>query len=256
MTEPLRLRVPAPAAVELPADADGVVWRPATADDIDAIVELEAAIAEVDHPRYTAPREDVAENFEQSHMDPGRDTLVAAADGRVVAWGVVELSPVQDTLVRCYLFGGVHPQARGRGIGRTLLAWQESRGLELLATSDAELPGWLMVYADGGAVTAQRLVERTGYEAARYFLDLRRDLAQPIPDRPLPEGVRLEPLTEDLWDATWQARNEAFLDHWGSQPVNEEKWLTFMRRESFQPQWSHVALGLNADGGWEVAAFV
>jgi mycothiol synthase len=256
MTEPLRDRVPVPAAAEQPADGDGVVWRPATADDIDAIVVLEAAIAEVDHPRYTSPREDVAENFELSHMDPARDTLVAAADGRLVAWGVVELSPVQDTLVRCYLFGGVHPAARGRGLGRRLLSWQESRGLQLLGTSEASLPGWLMVYADGGAVTAQHLVERSGYRPARYFLDLRRDLKQPIPDRPVPDGIRIETLTEDLWDATWQARNEAFLDHWGSQPVNEEKWLSFVRRESFRPQWSHVALGENADGGWEVAAFV
>jgi mycothiol synthase len=256
MSRPLRNRVDAPTDLPVPEDGDGLVWRPATIDDVDAILDLEAAIAEVDHPRYVNPRDDILENFESSHIDPQRDTLVAARDGRLVAWGVAELSPVQQTLVRVFLAGGVRPDDRGRGIGRRLLAWQQARGLQHLAGIDVDLPAWLMSYADAGAETMQRLFAREGYDAARYFLDLRRELGDPIPDRAVPDGVRVEPLTEDLWDATWQARNEAFLDHWGSQPVNEEKWLSFLRRDTFRPEWSFVALGEDADGGWEVAAFV
>lgn len=256
MSEPLNRRVSAPAEVHPPLDGDGLVWRSATPDDIDAILDLEAAIAGADHPRYTDSREDIAGHFERSHIDPQRDTIVAARDGMLVAWGVAELGTGQETMVGSHLHGGVRPTHRGRGIGRRLLEWQQGRGLQQLATSDTSLPGWLMISADAGAESAQRLIQREGFTLARYFLEVTRDLAGPIAERPAPDGIRLEPYTEDLWEATREARNDSFRDHWGSQSVNEERWIAFSRRAVSRPDWSFVALGQDDDGGWEVAAFV
>lgn len=248
--------MPAPAELHHPLDDGGIVWRAATPDDIDAILDLEEAIAGADHPRYTSTREEIVENFEHSFIDPAVDTIVAASDGKLLAWGVTEVGSGEETLVRSYLHGGVRPTHRGRGIGRQLLAWQEGRGMQQLASSDKPLPGWLMLYADAAAESAHRLYERSGYSVARYFLELTRDLQSPIEARAAAEGIRIEPFTEDLWEATLQSRNDAFRDHWGSQPLDEERWLTFVRREVMRPDWSFVALGENADGGWEVAAFV
>jgi ribosomal protein S18 acetylase RimI-like enzyme len=256
MTEPLNRRVSAPEVAERPVDGEGIAWRAATADDIDAILDLEAAVGAADHPRYVSSREDIAENFERSHIDPQRDTIVATEDGELVAWGVAELGAGQDTLVNVHLFGGVRPSHRGRGLGRRLLSWQEARGLQQLASSDKALPGWLSIYLDDQAASARGLVERRGYAPARWFLELTRDLGEPVGMRPVAEGVRVVPYTEDLWEATRAARNDSFRDHWGSQSVNEERWLAFSRRKGSRPQWCSIALGQDENGGWDVVAFV
>lgn len=257
MAESLSSRVHAPRSLERPAATPEATWRAATEADVDAILDCETAIAAVDHPRYVTSREEIEDDFRLSYVDLGQDTIVAVgSDGRVLAWGVVIATPDRETLVRSILAGGVRPSARGRGLGRQLLAWQEGRGRQQLATSDADLPGWLVSYADSGAVETRRLLERTGFAPARYFLEVTRDLAEPVQDRPTPEGVRIEPFTEDLWESTRLARNDAFRDHWGSLPVSEETWLAFARRQVSRAEWSFVALGEDAAGGWQVVGFV
>jgi mycothiol synthase len=135
----------------------------------------------------------------------------------------------------------VRPSARGRGIGRLLLAWQEGRGMQQLATSTLTLPGRLMAGLDVRADSARRLFERFGFEAARYYLELHRDLSEPIAELPRPEGVSIERFSPAWSAATLAARNASFRDHWGSQPVTDEQWATFLARENFRADWSYLA---------------
>jgi ribosomal protein S18 acetylase RimI-like enzyme len=48
------------------------------------------------------------------------------------------------------------------------------------------------------------------------------------------------------------ARNDSFRDHWGSQPMNEEQWDSFVGRSTFRPDLSFLAVA--PDG--TVAGFV
>ena len=253
---PLSARVNAPSVVDRPADSDHVTWRPATIADVDAIVECEREIGELDHPHYVTTREEVAEDFENSYVNAAADTMLALdPKGVVLGWGIAILSPGQETLVRSILAGGVRPSARGRGIGRELMAWQVGRGMQQLASSDKSLPGWLIAYAPARAESTVRLYARFGLEIARYFLELARDLSGPIADLASDPAVRIQPFSAEWSEATRVAKNDAFRDHWGSQPMTEEQWATFVAREVTREDLSSIAL---ADGpnGEEVAALV
>lgn len=238
----------------LPESTDEVTWRSASVADAPAIHACDLRIAAADHPRYTTPLEEIEEDFGHSYVDAASDSLVAVdTSGRVLAWGVTILSPGQDTLVRSILFGGVDPEFRGRGLGRQLLRWQQERGLQQLASSDKSLPGWLVLSADDTAETAKRLAERNGFSAARYFLELRRDLASTIPTVELDEGLRIEEFSAERSEATRLSRNDAFRDHWGSQPTTDEQWASFVGSSVFRPDLSFLAIDAEQDA---VAGFV
>ncbi len=247
---PLRVRVTAPPThrPEHPLIAE---WRPATADDVDAVVELMRAGDALDHPNYLTSREEVAEQLGFSFVDTERDTLLAFAhDGRLAAAAVVLEPPRQETLVREFMNGGVHPDFRGRGIGREVIAWQRARGEQKLASVDSALPGWLVGYADRRAPGRERLLVAAGFRPARWFHTMERDLAQPVPAVAPTEEVRIVPYTDELAEAVHAARDEAFRDHWGSQPLSDEQWASLVGG-SFAPDVSFVALA-----GEEVAGVI
>lgn len=257
MTEPLSKRVDAPAELRLPESTDALTWRAATADDIDGILELDRESAVLDHPHYQLTREEVAEDFEASWIDPPSDTILATTpDGTIVAYGLSALSPSRVTVARNYFGGSVRPAFRHQGIGSQVIDWLDARGRQHLTALDDEMPGWLMFYFDERQSDAAKLVTDRGYTVARYFLELRRDLAEPIEARPLPEGLRLEPYTPEWSERTRDASNDAFRDHWGSQPSTEEGWRMQREMEVARNDLSFLAIGTNEDGVEEVAGYV
>lgn len=249
---PLRDRVAAPSTLPIPVSIDGVSWRPVTVADIDAIFDCARAIDVVEHPHYVTSREEIEEDFGHSYVDLERDSLVVLdAHGAALAYGLVVLHPSQNTLVRSILMGGVRPSVRGRGIGRVLLAWQEARALQQFAGSDKKLPGWMIVWTFERATGTVRLAERSGFRIARYFLELRRDLSKPIVAKEI-AGFDIVQFDASQSEAVRLARNDAFRDHWGSQPTTEENWNEIVARSTFRPDLSFLAIA--PDG--EVAGFV
>lgn len=251
-TVPLRDRVVAPRALPVPDSTHGLVWRPATAEDVDAILDCARAADAVDHPHFVTTREEIEEDLSHSYVSLGSDSLLAVdGEGRVLAYGLTVLGPGQETLVRSILMGGVRPSARGRGVGGRLLAWQEARALQQFAGSDKTLPGWMVVWTDERATSTVRLAERSGFRIARYFLELRRDLSEPILARSI-EGYEIIAFDPSRSEAVRLARNDAFRDHWGSQPTTEENWASMIARSVFRPDLSFLAIAANG----QVAGFV
>lgn len=253
----LSKRVDAPADLARPDSTEALTWRAATEDDIDGILELWREAAAVDHPHFQETRDEVAEDFEASWVDPASDTILATEpDGTIVAYGVSVLLPSRVTVARNYLAGTVLPSHRRRGIGSRLMDWLDARGRQHLASLDDELPGWLMVYLDERQADAAKLATDRGYSIARYFLELGRDLAEPIEPRPLAEGLRLEPFSDEWSERTRDASNDAFRDHWGSQPSTEESWRMQRELDVARPDLSFLAIGTNDAGVEEVAGYV
>ncbi|MCI0159123.1 GNAT family N-acetyltransferase [Leifsonia shinshuensis] len=247
---PLSERVVAPPTYR-PQHPFVAEWRPITTDDVDTVLAVLRASDAVDHPNYLTTREEVEDELGFSFLDLERDTLLAIGhDGAALAVGSILEPPRQITLVREFLNGTVHPDHRGRGIGRELVAWQRARGEQKLAAVDKRLPGWLVGYADRRAPDRERLLTAAGFEAVRWFHTMERDLGQPIPEVVPTETVRIVPYAPELADAVHAARDEAFLDHWGSQPLSDEQWATLIGG-TFAPEVSFVALA-----GEEVAGVV
>lgn len=251
MTGPLSARVTAPAGLELPAGPSGISWRRVTFDDVDAIVELYAAIAAADHPEWTETRDEIDDELHHSWIDLPADSVIAEADGQVVATGLQIATPDPETIVRSIAFGGVRPSHRNRGIGRALMEWHRTRGRQHLAASDLDLPGWIMFYVEERNTSQLRLAQRLGLPLVRYFTKMERDLSVDIPDLPLADGLKLAIPTAADSARIMAAKNDAFRDHWGSQPSTEEGWTSMMEQPTSRFDLSVVALD-----GDTVAGFV
>lgn len=221
----------------------GLAWRPITVDDVDAITTLQQAMDRVDHPSYAATREELEEELSHSYLELAADSLVGVdTDGVVVAYGLVILPPGQETLVRSILQGGVHPDYRGDGIGRELLAWQQSRALQQLATSQKTLPAWIVAHAEERSTDSTTLLTRAGFEKSRYFFALERKLSEALPEVTAADGVTIVTYSPRFSEATHLAKNGAFRDHWGSQPSTDEQWESMVKMEAFHEEVSYVAL--------------
>ncbi|MDO8145176.1 GNAT family N-acetyltransferase [Isoptericola sp. 178] len=242
---PIAERAAAPTT--LPAvTAGGLTWRPATADDAAVLLDLRNTIAEADAEPYRETLEELTELFDAPWRRFDDDSILGFdADGALRAYGHVETLPGDTRTLRAFLFGGVHPSRRGEGIGRELFAWQVARARQVLAESGKELPARIGVFAeDDGPPSKLRLYERAGFEPRRFYSDLRRDLrdleASPLPDVVLDGSLRLVPFSPELDEATRLAHNDAFRDHWGSEPNTPEQWTS--GRTGFAPQWSHLVV--------------
>lgn len=204
---------------------DIVRWRAATPEDIDAIWRLQQSADTVDHPQQLSPRSAVTETFDTSSVDTERDTIVALGPGdELRAHGVVMVAGGHATRVQEYLFGTVHPEWRGRGIGTALLHWLRVRAEQKLAENELSLPGWIELYADAEKPDQRGLAEAEGFSPARYFAEMVHPLTEEIPAVQLPEGLELLAFSDQLSEATRIARNDAFRDHWGAQPNTKERW--------------------------------
>jgi mycothiol synthase len=251
---PLTERVAAPA--ELPAiTAGGLTWAPLTADDAQALNGLRNTVATADREPYREPLDETVDDLAAPGHDLTTDSLIGRDTGGVArAWAVVESPPGDRSTARAFLFGGVHPDRRGEGIGRELFAWQMARGRQVLAARGQDLPARLGVFSSDTVPAASvRLYERAGFAPRRYYSDLERDLrdpAAPLPDVVVGGSLRLVPLTDALDEPTRLAHNDAFRDHWGSEPQTPAQWRS--GRTAYAPEWSFAVV----DDGPDVAAML
>ncbi|MBD8077591.1 GNAT family N-acetyltransferase [Cellulosimicrobium arenosum] len=238
---PIAQRAAAPTDLP-PVTAGGLGWRPAARADAAALLTLKNEIAAADDEPYRETIAEVEDLFTGAWRDVERDSLVGVdRAGSLRAWAFVDTAPGDVTTVRAFLNGGVHPTHRGMGVGRELFGWEVARGRQLLAASGKEIPGRIAVYAEDTDPPAKlRLYERYGFTARRFYSDLRRDLAGPVPDVALDGALRVVPWSEELDEATRLAHNDAFRDHWGSEPRDAQSWAH--GRSEFAPHWSYLVV--------------
>jgi mycothiol synthase len=126
-----------------------------------------------------------------------------------------------------------------------------ARALEKIAAAEKDVPGRVLVHADEHLADQRALLEAAGFTLVRWFLEMTRPLDGEVPDVALEPPLRLVPYTPDLSEAVRAAHNEAFADHWGSEPRAREEWeRATVGGRTFRPGWSFVVLD-----GEEVAGY-
>ncbi len=250
---PIASRADAPAVLEVPSAHLGLAWRPLTLDDVPDLHALIAKIEIADQvPRRTS-LEEVGMWLRMPGHDLTTDSLVGLDHtGQMRAYGVVQIRPGDRTCVRAFLEGGVDPEWRGGGLGRALVAWMEGRGRQMLAATGRSGPARLAAHVDESAKGYRQLYAAAGFSPIRWYTDMRRDLTEPPAEVALPDGVHLETWRPDLDDAVREAHNDAFRDHWGSQPLSADTWHSFWPGPHGAPEWSLVAL----DEGGSVVGYL
>lgn len=223
---------------------EGYSVRPATEQDLDAIVALANAYDVADFGRADTAREHLIEDFRSEGFDPERDTwLVVDRRGYPAGFALVgmEHPAVLDG------FGRVHPGHGGRGLGTALVAAMEGRAEERARGTGNRLVLHNSVTSTDAA--ARRLLADRGYRLVRYFWHMERSLHRsdlkvqpngPTPILRAPEGVEEE-------RAARAALDEAFREHWLFEPQSFEVW-----REHMAVMSGSVLVAL--DGGQVVGA--
>lgn len=156
-------------------------------DEVDAVVTLVAAASAEDG--FSALNE--AALLHLRHPRPEVQHLLASRAGHRMGYAQLDQTPTTGTPSSVGLLV-VHPGSRRSGVGTALLT-------ELIARSSVPLQIWAM----GNSPAAQALAARLGLRVARELLVMTRQLAQPVPEVPVPPGVDLRTFVvgqdEDAW---------------------------------------------------------
>lgn len=212
-------------------------------EDHSAIASLVNASNEADGTGWVVTGEEMAAWLgHRVNCDLLRDLLLAEVEGEIVGMADGHWRVQVSGVYRYNLNLLLAPAWRGRGIRRVMLRWLEARMRRVATEHPAESPKLLALKVPEQAKDARALLESHGYEVTRYYLNMVRSLAEPIPDFPLPPGLELRPVLPEHYRPIWDASNEAFLDHWGYS-IRPESYYELWRTNpvTFTPELWQVA---------------
>lgn len=192
--------------------------------------------------------EDVARYYAHLYnCDPFMDMIFAEVDGNVVGYTRIMWNLSGEGLWLGSQISFLMPEWRGKGIGRALLSFDESRLREIAAHMietgelDPETPCFFDAFINDGEIERKTLLLEGGYEAVRHAYNMVRSLSEPILPAPLPEGLEVRLSHPENYRQIWDASQEAFRDHWGYFPEPEEEYQKWIKDTTFNPDLWQVA---------------
>ena len=189
-----------------------------TADQVDQVHRLVDRVTTADG---TAPLSEHVMLHLPRGGDAGVCNLLMSEGGALLGYAHLD---VTDEVAGSSAELAVDPDARGRGIGRALVA------ALLQQTPDGRLRLW----AHGEHPAAASLAHGMGFTRTRVLWQMRRDLAGELPEPALPDGVTLRTFVVGQDEQRWtETNNLAFADHpdqgrWGVEEVvlrEQEPWF-------------------------------
>ncbi len=180
-----------------------------------------------------------------------RDLDFAEIEGKVVAFAERNWVDTTDGKREYRVNGAVLPEWQRRGIGQALLRLNEQRVRDLAASQETDNERVVGSWSNDRQEGRIALLRENGYQPVRWFFEMIRDLAAPIPEVPLPDGIEVRPVTMDSIRQIWKADTEAFKDHWGGFDDSDEHLKAWMDGPNFDP-----TMWLIAWDGDEIAAGV
>jgi mycothiol synthase len=220
------------------ADLAGYDLRPHTADDVDAVTELIAAVESSVLGEELITRADIAASWSVDTFDHGRHSLGIYQDGQLVA-----AAEIYDRSVDVH----VHPDATGRGLGTYLRHWTEQRAREL----GREKIGQIVPDQNPAA---GRILRDAGYMVGHTSWILQ--IEHPVrPDDPRPPaGVQIRHYRPEDAPQAYQVIEDAFSEWNGRIATTYEQWRALtVDREDFVAEDFLLA---ERDGRIVGAAFV
>jgi mycothiol synthase len=186
-----------------------------------------------------------------TNSDRDRDVAIVEIEDRIVGYVRVEWLDQTDGSRSYDSICLLEPEARGRGIGRTMLRWAEDRIRGIAASHESDGPRWIGTESWDADERARRLLASAGYEPVRTFFDMVRPSLDDIPAAILPEGFSIRPIGRADLRAVWEADAKAFRDHWGGVDESEDAFQRFANDPRLDPSLHVVAFA-----GDEVAGAV
>jgi mycothiol synthase len=221
-------------------ESTALTWRPLTSEDAKASADLLNAMETVDKigENYTA--EDTLQELIDPYTDLERASL-AVFDGDVmVGYMKIRYKPSAEEVHRVFLDGGVHPDYRRRGVGAVLVEAGVAAAKVLHALHHPALKLVVDVHKAEHIAGVAELVRSQGFAPVRYFQRMEHRLGDGIPDAVIPDGLWVEPWSEQNDEDFRLIRNESYRDHWGAVPLPVDSWQNKITNQTFRPEVSFL----------------
>jgi mycothiol synthase len=199
----------------------GYTSRPASRDDLDAIVRLVDAVDLHDAGMTDPVRDELLWEWASPRFDLARDTrVVVDRGGELVAYADVHAF---DPSVQVRSWTQVHPDHRDVGLTSPALGWVEAHARSLLPSDVGTTP-----LRHGGPATdhhTAELLRGRGFSHVRTFRQMARAIDAGEPEPREVEGIEFrtsEPGRDDR--AIFDVDDGAFRDHFGYEPHPFEEW--------------------------------
>lgn len=143
------------------------------------------------------------------------DTRVAVTpDGTIL--GVIEVWNNTSPYVLNWIWGRVHPDYEGQGVGTAMMEWAEQRAREKLPLAALDTSVIMRTGQISVNTAAKDLFEAQGFNGVRYSFTMERVMDGP-PELPvIPAGITIRPMiAPNEYEAIHRLDVEAFRDHWG-----------------------------------------
>jgi len=204
-----------------------------------AVIE---ASKHADQVERTDSLDDVRRNYSHlTNCDPYTDMLFAEINGEVIGYNRVWWEKQDDGTLLYLVVGFLHPSWRCQGIGTFMLQRAEARLRQIAATHETT-EKYFQIWGNDSELNLQALLKSQGYQPARYFFEMTRDINAPLPEVALPPGLEVRPVTESHYRPIFEAANEAFRDHWGHIERNfEDEFPQWQADPDFNPALWKVA---------------
>lgn len=230
--------------VELPK---GFTVRGANLNDVESALKLfnawsQSVIQQDDISDAGAIRDEwISPGF-----DPAQDIrLVFSPEGMLV--GYIEVWTTTKPPVHPWIWGRVHPEFGGLGIGTWLLQWAEEHAHKVLDELPADLRFAPRVGIYRSAKDSKKLFEDMGFSQIRSSYEMRIDMEEAPPTPLWDDGITLKIADpeKDL-KAVYEADKESFRDHFGyiEEPFEEgfARFKHFMLGEGSDPSLWFLAM--------------
>jgi len=202
----------------------GFTARPATMDDIPAVVDLfntySGHYLGIKDSTFNA----IETGWKTPNFDPETDIrLVFDPEGKLV--GYIEVWTISNPPVHPWVWGRVHPEYHGQGIGTYLFHWTEARARVAIPKCPEDVR---VAYRTGTVSTIEppkQIYSAFDFQLIRHYFRMLIEMGAPPPEPVWPEGITLQTPEnpEAVIEAVYRVDNESFKDHFGyvEQPFDE-----------------------------------
>lgn len=229
---------------------EDVTIRHYRAGDVPMLADLINEADDYDQFGWRTTVESLQHEWDDPLFVPERDGFVAVfgAGGaeRAVALGDVFYLPTSEESaenITVFCWHIVHPKWRGAGLGRQILARCYQRAREIVGDIDDPRPKLFRAMVGATDHHGARRARDFGMEHVRTFYRMEyAPLNGRLPAPEVPEGLSIVPWSPAYDQATLDAFNESFRDHWGWREVSDEVWQHHFHGPGSRPDLWRIAL--------------
>ena len=216
--------------------------RPVVMKDLPAAVELfnSCSMEMIGTSDFTV--KEIENEWSTPGINPETDFLaVFSPEGEMT--GYVEVWAINELPIHPWIWGRVHPDHKGRGIGTAMLTWAESRASQVLDIVPPEAKVAFRSNANDTHQPSNDLLSGYGMDLIRHSFQMRIVLTEAPPEPVWPEGITVRRYRPEDIEAVYRADEEAFRDHFGHVSEDYVAGLTrfkhyMLEDEGFDPeQW-------------------